>query len=271
MNLLNTSSLDLIVHQNKEYTYDQVRHFKSFPKVYSSASGQYASQNLPKLVQLIDEVYQGKMVYFVDTRQDTHFELNYIPVSLKRIVLNDDNTDMKSEDVIKKEKEIAEFFVNKEVKFVPKESHGAPREEKVIHGAIIKDYIENPKWNNRHVFTRFALNENGPLTDVQVDEFLALLDKIKLESAWLHTNSIVGGGAALLFIVMKHILQNASVETLDTIVSIKEFSKYFAVPKEDDENRLSKIERTDFIKEFYTFAKTRENHQKWSDWKAQRN
>lgn len=268
MSLFDVSQLDLKVHENRNYPADEVRYFEKYLKISCSVSGQYGSRNVPKLIELITSLYQGEKVYFVDTRHDTHFELNSRPASLKRILLNDDNTGLKGEEVIAKEKKVAEFFVDKIVTFIPKEPHGGPWDEKVTHCAIIKDYIEDPKWNNRHIFMRFALSEHGPMTDVQVDEFLLFLKKVDSEGAWLHTNSLVGGAAAILLIVLKSMLQNPKDELKDIISKYEGASKFLDIPKDSDENRQAKIDRTAFIREFYEFAKTRNKDQSWSDWKA---
>lgn len=269
MNVFNTSQLPPMVHENRNYEPDQVRHLKIYPVINSSVSGQYGSRNFSKLIELINEAYKGAKIYFVDARQDTHFELNNRPVSLKRIVQNDDNTQFKGDEVVAKEKGVAAYFTNKMVTFVPKEEHGKPWEEMVTQSSIVRDFIENTQWEGRHTFYRFPLNEHGPLTDAQVDEFIELSSRIDAEGAWLHTNSIVGGASAILLILMKDILKNASVDTLEQIISRYEgAAKFLNNPKEDDENRQSKIQRTLFIHEFYTFAKTRTQNQRWCDWIA---
>lgn len=259
-------SLELKVHANKEYPPDIVRHFKRFAHVKSSASGQYGSQNFPKLVKMISETYKKTTIYFVDVRQDTHFELNGRPASLKRIILNDDNSELNGEDVIGREKAVAQYFVGKNVKFVPRNAIELPQEqwdengasdEKVEQGACVKDFVELPLWNGRHKFQRFALKENGPLTDAQVDEFLSLIDQINREEAWLHTNSIAGDKAAILLIVMKDMLENVS-DSYEQILGKYEgeLNGSFEIPL--------------FLQEFYKFAQFRSEEQlSWSEWKEQ--
>lgn len=265
------STLPLNVHANRDYKPDQVRHYKCWSNVNSSSSGQFSSKNFWKLVEVIREVCKDKIIFFVDTRQDTHFELNNKPCSLKRIVERDDNTGMTSEEVIAKETAVAAYFVDKMVTFTPKKPHGDPWEEMVVQGACVREFIESQQWEGRHTYVRFSLNEHGPLTDLQVDEFLSLLKRIDSGHAWLHTNSIVGGAAALLLIIMKDMLKTASTDSLETIVARYENVSDFFEPKAEDENCQAKIERAAFVKEFYTFAKAREVDQKWSGWKARTN
>lgn len=272
------SNLPPRVHANKEYQPDDVRHFQRYTHINASSSGQYGRQNLPRLVKLIGEVSKGAKIYFVNVRQDTNFVLNERLASLKRIAPNDDNSGMTGDEVEGIERAVAEHFVGQKVQFLTRKAFDLPSEqwtekeawdEQIERGSIVKDFIESREWNGQHFYKRFALDENGPLTDEQVDEYLVLLDEINSKNAWLHTNSIIGDKAAILLILMKDMLENASEDSFDTIIErIEGSAKFMEEPKEDVEFRKEKIARGVFIKDFYAFAAERaSSNLSWSDWK----
>lgn len=302
------------IHVNRLYPVDAIRHWNLYEVFNASTSGQYDSGNFPSLVKEIEsqitKVEQSQKtpftkIVFINTRQDTHFELNRIPVSLKRIDKQDDLNGKKGEEVIKHEREVAARYLGKKVEFLTKDEleekqgteekietkEGAkkapektcePKKEKlqrfiekqqtIENFAHIKDFVEDPLWKNRHVFVRFAMSEHGPLTDIQVEEFMDLLKVMKAQNAWLHANSIAGGGPATLLVVMKAIYENASRASLEDIINSNDKAKnLMEKPKADDKNGEAKIKRNEFIRAFYTFAKTSEPNQKWSEWKANTN
>lgn len=265
--MFNAADVGYKVHENRNYEADQVRHLSFYKHINASTSGQYGNRNFATLIASISAIFQGKKIYFIDVRQDTHFDLNSKPVSLKRIIPNDDNTRMSSDEVIAKERAAAVQYVGHLVKFIPKEPHGAGFEEFVTQASVVKDFIEHEQFEGKHTFYRFALSENGPLTQAQVEEFLSLAQKT--EGAWVHTNSIVGDGSAILFIVLMDILRNASTDHLEAIVSRNQGAEELLKFKEDDVSFQDKTARAAFIQEFYRFAKDRAGTQlSWTYWKA---
>lgn len=260
------------VHANRIYQNDQVRHLKIFPHLRISSSGQFASGNFPELLKRIGEIYQGK-IYFLDTRHDPHFELNHIPVSFKY----DSVLNLSQDQIITKEKTAAAFYLNKVVTLQPNAMHGEPWEEMITHAAIVEDFIKNQQAENKRVYLRSALDQNGPLSDDQVETFLSFMNKLKSENAWLHVNSIVGGGPALLLVVMAEILQKATENSLETIVerydtkfiSPAHNSDFLNQPQAQDLEAQKKIALADFLKQFYQYIKTRDEKQGWKDWKSQ--
>lgn len=277
------ANMDLVefetkVHANRDYKSDEVRHYKQFPEIQTSLSGQFACGNFPELLKRISTVsVNAQKIYFVDTRHDTHFELNNKPVAYKF----DNNLHLSSDEIVEKEKRAADFLKGQIVTFEPNAMHGEAWNELVESSAVVQDFIVNPDSETKRLYFRLALDEHGPLTDAQVDTFLSLLSEVKKENAWLHINSIVGGGPAVLLVMMEDILQNGSEQSLEAIVgkydmrfiSAAHNTDFLNQPIEDeniDPNAPKKTARAEFLKEFYQFATTRFENQTWSDWKAQK-
>jgi hypothetical protein len=257
----------LKVHANRNYAADQVRHLYLFPGIKSSVSGQYGEINFPTLVNKIQQASQDQLknIIFIDTRIDSHFEINGKTASLKLPEGDDilENGKLTSAEIVEKEKALSNIYtIGSKVLFVPKkdERNEPEWEEEIQKFRLIKDCIEEANYR----YYRFALDEHGPLTNVQVDEFLKLIQ----EDAWFHINSIVGGASAATLAVMKDIWNNASKDSLEIIIGRCHPAKSFLVePKEDDINAAKKLERAAFLREFHQFTLERAEKQSWSDWK----
>jgi hypothetical protein len=275
---MNSFEFPTTVHANRDYDNDKVRHYKQYPEIRTSLSGQFDSGNFPELLKLISNVSgEVKKIYFVDTRHDTHFELNGKPVSYKF----DNNLHMPSDKIIEKEKMAALFLKNQTVIFTQKPKHGKSKEVFVENSGVVQNFILSPNTDVKRFYFRLALDPNGPLTDVQVDTFLSLLSEAKDENAWLHINSIIGGGPAVLLAMMEDILLNGANVSLEAIaekydmkfISAAHNTDFLKQPIEDekkDPNVDKKAARALFLVEFYNFAATRLPQQSWSDWKAKK-
>lgn len=260
----------LQVHSNRNYPSDQVRHFYPFPGLKSSASGQYGENNFKTLLDTIQKTATDKFngIIFVDTRLDSHFEINGKCASLKLPEGQDliENSQLTSQQIVEKEQALSKtYLIGSKVLFVPKKDERAEQdvEEEIQKFRVVKDYVEEANYR----YYRFALDEHGPMTNSQVDEFLSLVKEKQEKDVWLHVNSIVGGASAALIIVMMDVLANPQ-DTLENIIDRCHPAKSFLTePKENDINRAKKLERAAFLKEFHQFAQERVENQSWSDWK----
>ncbi|MBA2369624.1 MAG: hypothetical protein H0V82_11455 [Candidatus Protochlamydia sp.] len=261
--MINSSENITSVHMNKNYSANEVRHLNIYPSMQSSVSGQYESTNFQELVKRIKEVHEG-VIYFIDTRKDTHFVLNNSVVCLKA----DDNSQLTAGQIIQKEAQLVNNLLGKMLTF--KSNRLEDRQEEVTSSSTIQQFVEDKKYWGMHLYLRFALERFGPPNDSEVDAYLLLLEKIKNENAWLHANSVVGGDAAMLLIVMEDLLANAAHQPLNEIlVKHGRSGDFLKTPKEDDENASKKIDRAAFLEKFHMFAKNRSEHSlSWSEWKT---
>lgn len=269
--------MSTIVDQFKIYKSNEVRHFYLRPEVESSASGQYSEQNFPELVNRIQSIKGQALIYFVDTLKLTHFELNQKAVHLKA----DDNSQKTSEEIEARENELVEKLKNTSVLFrktdkTKTDEKGEKKNKKAKIKIQVAETVENSSTVRQFVeankqcrYIRFAVDEHGPLTDDQVEMYMNLLIEIEKQGAWLHTNSHVGGAAAILLISMRAILKNASpATTIEKILEDDKTKKMLEKPKEDDVNGQKKIDRAAFLREFFDYAKNRQEHQqKWTEWR----
>ncbi|MBA3284463.1 MAG: hypothetical protein H0U27_05310 [Nitrosopumilus sp.] len=261
--MLNVTDFPNSVHANRDYPENDVRHLKIYPNINSSVSGQFGRKNFSELIKRIKEVFQGKIIYFLDTRHDTHFELNNKSVSFKY----DNNIHLSPDQIIEREKSAAAFYLNQSIEFKQNIKHGEPWKEFVSQGEIMRDFIEQNTNENIFIYQRMALDDQGPMSDQQVENFHALLLKAQKEGSWLHINSIVGGSPAKVLAMMEDILKNASNETLQSIAT-KYGEKY--ISPDSEVNVEKNAARAVFLKEYYEFAKTKDQHmQSWTQWKSQ--
>ena len=141
MNSFNSLEFSTKVHANRDYKSNEVRHYKQFPEINTSLSGQFGSANFPELLKRINDISgQTKKIYFIDTRHDTHFELNGKPVSYKF----DNNLNLSSDVIAFKEDMAARILKGQTVVFEPNARHGEAWSEFVESSGIVQSFIVSP-------------------------------------------------------------------------------------------------------------------------------
>lgn len=253
----------LHAYVNKDYPSTEIRHFKNFPELKASSSGQYGSKHFPTLLEKI-KTHQESPVFFIDTRDQTHLEINNEIVTIKI----DDNLKRTSNEIVERETNLASTLEKTRIVFERDANDKKYEiEDDVRCTCTVPAFIHQNNFENKYHYIRFAMDEYAPLTDVQVQEFLQLQQEIG-KNSWIHTNSLIGGdsNSSMFFILLKDILENAASISLEEITN--KYGRLTAEPIETDKNREKKLERNAFIKDFYAFSKkNQESPLSWNEWK----
>lgn len=264
----------MTVQENKYYKPNEVRHWHGSNSLKASVSGQFSKENFPTLCEKIISTWEKQIPYdqivFIDTRQDTHFELNDRVVAIE----SDNNAGSDAKEIMDREKTLCEQLVGKTVNWVKKERILEGFDTKKVKKETLEivktacttfQFVENAGSN----YILFPIEEHGPLTDAQLEEFLTLINTPK----WLHFNSKVGVSAGILLIVIKDIHENATKDALHAILGRHDKKGHLSKdPKPDDENGVKKLARRNFIHQFYNYCRTKEQHHlSWPDWKEKTN
>lgn len=288
----------LSVHANRVYPVDKLRHFHIYSPLKASTSGQFAEAHKPLLLETIRKNAGNEWICFLDTRNVVHFELNGKPVALKTEGDQEEAKEFTADQFIAREGTLrGTYQVGTKVLFVPKQDERLeqPWEETVSHFATVQQYLHDQ--DAKLTYKRIPLDEYAPPSDDQVEDYMGLLNAVHMTNSWVHINSVEGGRCAALLVIMKDILSTASDDSLETIVGRCQTGKDFLRTKKSEINPApcaptkeqealeinpqpcaptkaqEKIEakkdaRSQFLRQFYRFAKTREADQTWTEWKS---
>lgn len=264
------STSQYTVNENKYYGSDNIRHWHGSKPLQASVSGQYTNENFPTLCEKIKTTWGNQIsndqIVFIDTRQETHFELNGRAVALE----SDKNSEKDENEISKREETLCQELVGKTVNWIKKEQQNlfvkktkVESQELVTTACTTRQFVEKAG----STYIRFPIEEHGPLTDDQLEKFL---NRIGTAKQWFHFNSKVGVSAGIQLLIIKDIYENATKDSLQAILNRNDKKSHFSKePKSEDENKDKKLARHKFIHQFYTYCQTKEQHQlKWPDWKT---
>lgn len=234
---------------------------KGLPELQASASGQFSEKGLQKILSLLPT----KEVLIIDLREESHGYVDGMAISWYG-KYDWGNVGKTRTEIVQDEhhrlNEISQngyFILSTE--FSPLIIHA----KKAYNEATLAekngvDYVRLP--NTDHVRP----------TDATVDKFITLIAN-KPKNVWLHFHCAAGKGRATTFFVLYDMLQNAKDISFDDIISRQALigGKDLLVPAEPGAWKYPySLERIEFIKKFYRFAKERKEGESWTSWLARK-
>lgn len=278
------------VRVNKRYEPSEnpgVRHLILTPQVKTSISGQFAQDNFKLLVTLIYDLHKGGKIFFVDTRNDPHFELNGYSVCLKtdyqvrpeeeaEDVEKDDNAkDIQfagesEEAICNKEKELAQGLVKANLAFKGKLKGDKEqiRFIDVAEGTTVRDYVMADPHN---FYVRLAIPRGNVVSDAKIDEFLTIIKRVEAEDGWLHLNEYIGSssGIAAQLMALKAIYDNVGKMSLKEIGQTlgKCGEVLLKDPEQSDRNFEKQTRLRELFSRFYEYC-CEKHDLSWSAWIA---
>lgn len=277
------------VRVNKRYEPSEnpgVRHLIMTPQVKTSISGQYAQDNFNFLVARIHDLHKVGKIFFVDTRNDPHFELNGYSVCLKTDyqvrpekeaegVEKDGNAkdiqfaEESSEAIYKKERELALGLIKTNLAFKGKLKNDQEeiRFIDVTEGTTVRDYVMTDPNN---VYVRLAIPRGTVVADAKIDEFLAIVKHVEAENGWLHLNEYIGSssGIAAQLMLLKAIYDNAQSMSLEEIGrSLGKCGEVLLKDPEHGRNLEKQAHLHELFSRFYEYC-CKKPDLSWSAWKV---
>ncbi len=241
--------------------------------------GMSASQQLSaaQLRQLIEE-FPSKKFTIVNLREETHFFLNGLPISITNKE-NDANKGKSLNQIEEYESNIHQLLNQKEklilYKRIKKKEVINGKKEKIVHfipeKTICLNEIENEEILVKHLkgnFVRIPLTDHtGFPSTAQLDQLVSLYDTQKKENSWVHFHCAGGRGRSSTAMTIFAILNWANSLSLTEILSRLELRGNKELIKPITANKKnSKRADLNFWAEFYQFAQQRNDTMAWSSW-----
>jgi protein-tyrosine phosphatase len=236
-------------------------------------SGQFSKLSLEKILQHL----QVKYLTIIDLRQESHGFLNGNTISWYGYfnAANANKTSVQieydQEEHLNKLNEQNEVIVNK---ILEKTSAGIIEKTKLIEFAVhqVLTEAELAKKFNLGYHRVYVQDHYAPQSQ-EVDRFIQVV-KESPKNNWIYIHCRGGSGRTTTFMMMYDMMHNAKLLSFEAILARQialggsDLSK---LPEKNDHQYLSSLERLNFIKKFYHYAKENNDNFKtfWTDWLKQ--
>jgi len=219
-----------------------------------SGSATFGPKGLKEIAKPVKKTKNA--LYIFDLRQESHGLINDIPVSW---VADRDwaNADLNHDEAIRRERrQLGDLRVGEKVNGV--EIKSIETEESMVRSA-------------GYQYVRLTVTDHVRPTDSEVDRFIEAVRNLP-DQAWIHFHCHAGKGRTTTFMVLYDMLVNAKYTSFDDIVKRNtELSNDYdvlAVGDEKDWKHPYQVERAQFVRAFYEYAKEhpRGENKLWSEW-----
>jgi inositol hexakisphosphate len=230
----------------------------------ASGSAQFSESGLRQLKKLL----KGKKIIDVDLRQESHGFLNELPVSwygeldmankgktLPEVVEDEGLRLQQALQLVKVVATSISRVKGKEVDFsVPIIVKHVATEQELTQTEDVE-------------YFRITATDHTKPNDLDVDRFVEFVKNLP-QDTWLHFHCEAGQGRTTTFLVMYDMLRNAKQVSLEDIVRRQWMLggiDLFQNPSLDNWKYPFALERAEFIKKFYDYAREG-TPQSWSTW-----
>lgn len=195
-------------------------------------------------------------LYVFDLRQESHGYINDKPVTWQ--APNDwANADLNHGEAIQRERRL---LLDTEMgsKIAGKTVQSTETEESVVR-------------SRGYEYVRLTVTDHLRPSDSETDLFLEAVRALP-EKNWVHFHCRAGKGRTTTFMVMYDMLRNAKTDSLEAIVKrnseLSQDEDVLEVPAQDNWKYIYQKERSEFIREFYNYAKAHPNAEGmlWTEW-----
>ena len=233
---------------------DDLPNLTGFSSLNESGSAQFTTKNIGLMKKAIDTM----PIFIVDLREESHGFINHFAVSwLGEDGKNKGNKGLSKEEVLKNEsKRLNSIKLNKPITIKNKE--------------IIPTEVQSEKElveKNKMFYVRIPVTDNERPSDEMVDYFIKLVKKLPKDS-WVHFHCKAGIGRTTTFMVMYDIMKNAKQVNLEDIMERQVLIGGKNLLKSSYKPGSHSSERSEFIKNFYKYAKENKDgfNTSWSQW-----
>jgi protein-tyrosine phosphatase len=192
---------------------DYVPSVKGLDTLSISGSAQFSVEQFHNLAEDIRECAQGKTVYNIDLREESHGFLNGIPISWFTLH-NWANIGKSAEEIQKDEEQrLKEVLGNKVTAYVvdSDQKTDVSLDIDVTAYKTEKQIVEDEGF----VYVRIACTDHIFPDDEDIDCFINFVKSIDITDAWLHFHCEAGEGRTGLYMVLYDMMQNPDVTLKD--------------------------------------------------------
>ncbi len=223
-----------------------------------SGSSEFSDKNLNLIIKTVNRA----QITVIDLRQETHGFLNGMPISWygkydwadvalsRNEILNLEKYNL---DSIKNSQSVTVTFRIKKDKST---DTFISFEDSLITVYSVKTEEELTKEFNTGYFRLTIADHRKPLTG-DVDRFVNIIQNLKTDN-WIHFHCHAGDGRTTTFMVMYDMLKNAKRVSFEDIISRQYLLGGIDLTKDEDFPSWDKqyaIERTEFLKSFYSYCR----------------
>ena len=223
-----------------------------------SGSSEFSDKNLPVLLKSIGN-YQ---VSILDLRQETHGFLNGMPVSWYGKYDWADTALSRDEIIALENRRMDSLYKNKTVTVTHVLKKDKTNDtfistaDSTMKIELTQTESELTKKFNTEYYRITSADHRKPL-DADVDRFITFFNSLS-SNYWLHLHCHAGDGRTTTFMVMFDMMKNAKRVSFDDIVRRQYLLGGIDLTKDEDFPSWDKqyaIQRTEFLKNFYSYCK----------------
>ena len=235
-----------------------------------SGSAEFSEQQFMKLAETLRKVSDGKEIYIIDLRRESHALLNGISFSWCG-PYNWSNIGLSAEEIENDQDQRFGSLVGKTMTAYPREDlmpFGEGVEYQVETYQTEKDLVEKQGF---HYLRIPVLDITWPAPE-EVDQFIEFVKGIDMDQVWLHFHCAAGKGRTGSFMFMYDMMKNPEVDRMDIMVRQAKLGGNYMLYKGDDDDAFKQkiyAERSEMAQLFCDYVD--ENRAsgytvKWSDW-----
>lgn len=244
--------------------------FRVATDLHIAGSAQFSERGLLKALERI----QGRKVMVVDLRQESHGFLNGNAVSWYGRH-DAANAGLTSQEISMREQKLLESLAKS--KFATVYNIVTKTEDGTITAAKPQDYAvhnissEEEMAVKHHLkYQRIYVQDFHAPDNKAVDQFVALVKHLP-QDKWLYFHCRGGSGRTTSFMAMYEMMRNAKTATFEEILTHQHNlggKNLMKLPEEGSYKYAAALERLNFLKKFYDYAKESDADFSvdWSDW-----
>lgn len=198
---------------NLDYTYPVS--LEGFNDINASASAQFSENQFRELAKTLREVANGKKIVIVDLREESHYLVNGISISVFGLH-NWGNLGLTLEEVEKEEEKAFAGLMGKTIT-----AYGRDDEVKLEDSLTLtveslmseKELVESEGFE----YLRFDCTDHVWPEAEEIDEFIAYVKTIDVENTWFHFHCQGGSGRTGAFMMIYDKMRNPNVSDKDIL------------------------------------------------------
>lgn len=239
---------------DEKYEAHKPVNYRKSDNLHMSASAMFMPTSLKEIAKPAKKI--KAVLYIFDLRQETHGYINDKPVTWQ--APNDwGNADMNHGEVVQRERRL---LLDTEMgsKIADKTVQSTETEESVVR-------------SRGYEYVRLTVLNHLRPSDTETDLFLEAVKALP-EKNWVHFHDHEGKGRSTIFMILYDMLQNARTDSFEAIVKrnieLSQDENVLTIPAPGDEMFTYQKELSDFIHEFYNYAKAHPKAEGmlWTEW-----
>lgn len=198
-----------------------------------SGSAQFSLPQFCKLAEELRNTADGKEIYIIDLRRESHVLLGAIPVSWYESH-NWGNLGLALDEIYDDELKRFVPLIGKTVKLYAREDDSKVDETAFyVRGFLTeKELVESLGFH----YYRIPIQDHTWPKPEQIDEFVEFVKGIDMNKTWLHFHCQAGKGRTGLFMTIYDKMKNPKVPAIDVIVRQAKLGGSYPLYTEDSDN-----------------------------------